>query len=39
MEGGDIHVETGGGQEVWGVEQSKGGRGEGDKVWSCTKIN
>jgi hypothetical protein len=25
--GGDIHVETGGGEEVWDVEQ--GGRGRG----------
>ena len=24
--GGDIHVETGGGEEVWDVEQLEGGR-------------
>jgi hypothetical protein len=30
---GDIQVETGGGKEVWDVEQSEGGWG-GDKIWS-----
>jgi hypothetical protein len=27
MGGGDIHVETEGGEEVWDVEQSEGGLG------------
>jgi hypothetical protein len=27
----DIHVETGGGEEVWDVEQSEGGSGGGIK--------
>jgi hypothetical protein len=30
--GGDIHVETGGGEEVWNVNQSEGGWG--NKIWS-----
>ena len=25
---GDIHVETGGGEKLWDVEQSEGGRGK-----------
>jgi hypothetical protein len=30
---GDIHVETGYGEEVWDVEQSEG-EWRGDKMWS-----
>jgi hypothetical protein len=39
VEGGGIHVETGcGGEEVWDVEQSEGGRGRmGNGIWSCKK--
>jgi hypothetical protein len=36
--GGNIHVETGGGKEVWDVEQSEGGCGVG-KNTECKKIN
>jgi hypothetical protein len=29
----DIHMETGGGEEVWDIEQSEGRWGQ-DKIWS-----
>ena len=33
--GGDIHVEMGwGGEEVWDVEQTEGGWGAGNGIWS-----
>jgi hypothetical protein len=31
---GDILVETGGGEEVWDVEQSEGILGDRNKTWS-----
>jgi hypothetical protein len=36
--GGDIHMETGSGEEVWGVEQSEDGLGRGNKIWSVKKL-
>jgi hypothetical protein len=32
--GGDIHVETGSGEEVWDVELSEGGQRSWNKIWS-----
>jgi hypothetical protein len=40
VEGRDIDMETGGGEEVWDVEQLESGRwGGGDKIWSDKSIN
>jgi hypothetical protein len=37
---GGIHMETGwGGEEVWDVEQTEGGWGAGNEIWSVKKIN